>query len=32
VFQCRDADEDHCYLNRFSLHGIRWFPESSVDE
>lgn len=31
VFPCPMPDEDHCYLNRFFLHGIRWLPESSVD-
>ena len=26
VFPCPIPDQDHCYFNRFFLHGIRWMP------
>lgn len=28
VFPCPVPKADHCYANRFFLHGIRWLPES----
>lgn len=29
VFPCPQPDMDGCYLSKFFLHGIRWFPDSA---
>lgn len=30
VFPCPKPDTDGCYLNKFFLHGIRWFHQSTI--
>jgi hypothetical protein len=30
VFPCPTPDADGCYLGKFFLHGVRWFPEATV--
>jgi hypothetical protein len=31
VFPCPLPDVDGCYVNRFFLHGIRWFPAAAIE-
>jgi hypothetical protein len=31
VFSCPVPDQTGCYQNKFFLHGIRWFPQESIN-
>lgn len=31
VFPCPVPDEEHCYFNRFFLHGVRWMPKHTLE-